>query len=76
VIRGRAALTPCPSPLAKSAPGEGRVLNFPLGIVKDFPLSRSAFCEGRRESSKFSPRNSKGLSPLPERFLRGEKGEF
>jgi len=23
-----AALTPCPSPLAKSAPEEGRVLNF------------------------------------------------
>jgi len=42
-----AALTPCPSPLAKSAPGEGRALNFPLGIVKNSPLSRSAFCEGR-----------------------------
>jgi len=44
-----AALTPCPSPLAKSAPGEGRVLSYFAGEN----LERS---------------------PLPERFLRGERG--
>jgi len=45
----KSALTPCPSPFAKSAPEEGRVLNF-------------------------VPRNNLGRSPLPERFLRRERG--
>jgi len=47
VIDG-AALTPCPSPLAKSTLGEGSFLSY-----------------SRRKLES---------SPLPERFLRGERG--
>jgi len=45
----KSALTPCPSPFAKSAPEEGSVLSY------------------------FEERNLE-LSPLPERFLRRERG--
>jgi len=59
------ALTPCPSPLAKSAPGEGSVLSFSCLFPKKAPLSL-AFLELRGRNL--------GSSPLPERFLRGERG--
>ncbi len=38
------------------------------------PLSPRKKRSGRGERSKFSPRNNLGRSPLPERFLRGERG--
>jgi len=44
------ALTPCPSPLAKSAPGEGSFLSFALSTPKML---------GRGELSKFRLLNSK-----------------